>query len=114
VRPVHWLVSIPATVVLIDFAIANQQEVPVVLWPVLDTLLPEWIVVLIGLAGGVLIGAALAWIAGRHVRREGRAKARRIAALEHELRAVEARLEEARGATAPASAALPPAGAARH
>ena len=52
--------------------------------------------------GGLLIAGALAaWIAGRHRRREGRLRGRRIAALERELAATQAGVPGA-GETAPA------------
>lgn len=93
-RLVHWLVTLPVTIVLIDFAVANRQEVPVALWPFAELTLPLWAVVLPALALGLICGVVIAWIGGRRWRREARACGRRVAALESELRAVEARLAE--------------------
>ena len=54
--------------------------------------LPLYLALLGAAVLGVLIGTALTWHAGRSWRREARRRGRRIAALERELAATQARL----------------------
>jgi uncharacterized integral membrane protein len=107
VKLVHWLVTAPLTLLLIDFAVSNLGRVPVSLWPFSDVALaPLWLVVLAALLVGFLFGELVAWINGRHWRREARRRARRIEALERELAATQAKLPAAEHPAAhlPASA----------
>jgi len=86
------------------FAGSNRETVSLAWWPfgfVLE--LPLYLALLGAAVLGVLIGAALAWHAGRSRRRETRRRGRRIAALERELAATQAQLPGA------ATAASPPA-----
>ena len=95
-RPVHWLVTAPLALLLIDFAVSNLERVPVGLWPFSDIVLaPLYLVVLVALLVGFLFGEFVAWINGRHGRREARRRARRIEALERELAATQAKLPAA-------------------
>jgi uncharacterized integral membrane protein len=101
VRAVHWFVTLPLTVVFVDFAISNGQAVKIAFWPLagdLETRL--FLVVLLAMFAGFLIGELVAWIGGRRWRREAREKARRIDALERELVATQALLKsQAAGST---------------
>ena len=82
-----------AAVGLAIFAVSNRESVEVGLWPTPFLVeLPLYLVVLATLLIGFLIGEMAAWIAARHWRREVRRRGRRIAALERELAATQARL----------------------
>ena len=105
-RAVHWFVTLPLIVVLVDFAISNGQAVTITLWP-LPIELPTrlFVVVLLAMLAGFLIGELVAWVSGRRWRRDAREKSRRIEALEHELAATQALLRPS-GSGSPASGAM--------
>lgn len=115
-RLVHWLVTLPVTVVLVVFAISNRQAVNVDFWPlpiVIETRV--FLVVLLALVVGFLVGELVAWLGGRRWRQEARQTARRIAALERELAATQARLKPEVKPTVPSPGRnLTPAGTASH
>jgi uncharacterized integral membrane protein len=86
VKLVHWLVTAPIALVLVVFAVSNRAEVTVTLWP-LPFELQTWLflVVLVALFVGFLIGGFAAWISSLRRRREARQQARRIEMLEREM-----------------------------
>jgi putative membrane protein len=72
------------------FAISNRETVTVGFWPLPFLAdLPLYLLCLLSLLIGGLIGAGAAWIAARRYRRELRSLRRRIAALERELTATQ-------------------------
>ena len=83
---VHWLVTAPIALVLVVFAVSNRAEVTVTLWP-LPFELQTWLflVVLVALFVGFLIGGFVVWIGSLRRRREARQQARRIEMLEREM-----------------------------
>jgi uncharacterized integral membrane protein len=82
--------------ILIVFAISNREGAVVTFWPLPVTVeAPLYLVVLLTLLAGFLVGEFVAWINGRRWRREARARARRIEALERELAATHSRLAAA-------------------
>jgi uncharacterized integral membrane protein len=92
---VFWWLTLIAAAVLVPFAIANRATVPLGLWPfpfMLET--PVYLLVLLTLFAGFVIGAACVWIAGHGLRRELRRRRRRVGALERELAATQARLTD--------------------
>ena len=94
-RAVFWLVTAVAAGVLVPFAITNRAPASLGLWPfpfVLDT--PVYLLVLLTLLAGCIIGGAGAWLAGHRVRRDLRRQRRRVAALERELAATQAQLAD--------------------
>jgi putative membrane protein len=91
--------------ILVLFAISNRETVSLTLWPLPFLVdLPLYLVFFLSLLLGFLIGATTAWIAGSRVRRELRRRRRRIEALERELAATQAELENR---PVPATTALP-------
>jgi uncharacterized integral membrane protein len=101
VRAVHWFVTLPLTVVFVDFAISNGQTVTITLWPLpVEIATRLFLVVLLAMAAGFLIGELVAWLGGRRWRREAREKSRRIEALERELAATQALLKTSSGGAA--------------
>jgi uncharacterized integral membrane protein len=89
---VFWLVTLIVAAVLMPFAITNRATVSLGLWPfpfLLET--PVYLLVLLTLLAGFIMGAACAWIAGYGSRRELRRRRRRVEALERELTATSTR-----------------------
>jgi uncharacterized integral membrane protein len=84
----HWFVTAPLALILILFAVSNRADIVLYFWPLpvaLNTSL--WIVVMVALLIGFLIGEFVAWINGHHWRRQARQKTRRIEELERQLAA---------------------------
>jgi uncharacterized integral membrane protein len=93
VRYLHWLVTGPVTLLLVLFAISNRESVSVTLWPLPTSLDPPlYLVVLVAMLIGFLVGEFVAWVVGRRWRQDARRKGRRIDALERELAATHAQL----------------------
>jgi uncharacterized integral membrane protein len=102
IRLISSLVLLAFAAVCVLFAVLNYQAVPVDL--VVDRLpVPTFLLVLVPLALGVVIGWFLAWLkAGRH-RREKRHERRRARDLEREVQTYKKKDEEAaEGAREPA------------
>lgn len=97
-----WTIMVILAAGLALFAGSNRQVVALAWWPLGYVLeLPLYIALLGAALFGVLIGALAAWNAGRRWRREARRRGRRIAALERELAATQARLPDAAAMPAP-------------
>ena len=89
-RAVLFLVAI----FLILFALSNRSAVSVGFWPLPFLAdVPLYLLCFLCALVGAAVGAARAWFAGGGDRRELRDRRRRIAALERELAATQARLE---------------------
>ncbi len=105
-KPVHWLVTAPIALLLVVFAVSNRETVTVTLWPLpvmLDA--PLYLIVLLVLLVGFLVGQLVAWINGGRWRREARRRSRRIEALERELAATQAQLPKGQPSRLPLVAA---------
>jgi lipopolysaccharide assembly protein A len=88
-----WICIALLAAALALFAGSNREIVALAWWPfgfVFE--LPLYLALLGAVVLGMLVGAAPAWRAGRRWRREARRRGRRIAALERELTATQARL----------------------
>jgi uncharacterized integral membrane protein len=93
VKLIHWLVTLPVTILAVLFAVSNRDGVVVTFWPIPVAIeAPLYLVVLLALVVGFLVGELVAWINGRHHRRHARRRARRIEELERELGATQAKL----------------------
>ncbi|MGH7087347.1 MAG: lipopolysaccharide assembly protein LapA domain-containing protein [Stellaceae bacterium] len=95
----YWIVAVALAAAAALFAVSNRQSVSVGFWPLPARELPLYLVVLLALLAGFLLGEFVAWVNGGRTRRLSRERARRIAALERELAATQAM-------TTPAAAAL--------
>jgi lipopolysaccharide assembly protein A len=97
------VVILVGAVFLVLFAVSNRATVSLALWPLPFLVdLPIYLLFFLSLLIGALIGVSAAWISGRR-RRELQRRRRRIEALERELAATQARLEnraESVGSTA--------------
>lgn len=82
----RWIIGLPVTIVLVVFAVANRQIVPVDLYPLpVMAELPVYLVVLGALLTGFVLGLFAAWIAGHRHRSQARAESRRASRLEREV-----------------------------
>ena len=78
---------------LILFAVSNRDTVSVAFWPLPFLVdMPLYLLCVLSLVIGTLIGVATAWMAGHGRRRELRARRRRIEALERELTATQSQI----------------------
>lgn len=85
-RYIAWTITLPILVVAAVFAISNRQPLPVRLWPLpQEMLLPGYLVVLLPLAAGLLIGGAVVWLGSVKYRRLSRRRGTRLRALNREL-----------------------------
>ncbi len=99
----RFLLAVPFLVVLVAFALSNQQPVAVGLWPFEGSLqVPLSIAVLVAMGGSFFTGALLLWFSAVNARR----RARRA---ERKLQRLDAEILDLRGRLAQASASPPPA-----
>ena len=97
-KAVYWAVTLVAAALLIPFALSNREPVSLGFWPLPFLIeLPLYLLILLSLLAGYVIGATAAWIARRHLRRELRRRRRRVEALERELVATRSQLEDQAG-----------------
>jgi len=88
----RWLLIAPLLIVLILFALSNQQPVAVSLWPFdLTWQAPLATVVLLFAAFAFLLGAFVSWAAGGPARRRARTRIREGEAAQAELNQLRAR-----------------------
>jgi uncharacterized integral membrane protein len=95
VRIFYRAVLVAIGIFLILFAVSNRQTVSVEFWPLPFLAdVPLYLLCFFSLLIGALIGSVAAWMAGHRNRRELGARRRRIEALERELTATQAQLED--------------------
>lgn len=91
----RWVAILVAAGLLIPFALSNREPVLLGLWPLPFLVdLPLYLLVLMVLLAGFVIGAAATWIAGRRIRRELRRRRRRVEVLERELVMARSQVED--------------------
>ncbi|HEY3909175.1 MAG TPA: lipopolysaccharide assembly protein LapA domain-containing protein [Stellaceae bacterium] len=92
-RALYWVPILVIAAVLSLFAVSNREPVSLGLWPLPYLAnVPLYLAVFIALLGGLVVGAAAAWVRGERCRREVRRCRRRNEALARELAATQARL----------------------
>jgi uncharacterized integral membrane protein len=102
VRILYRAVLVAIALFLILFAVSNRQTVSVGFWPLPFLAdVPLYLLCFLSLLIGALIGSVAAWMAGHRKRRELGARRRRIEALERELTATQAQLEDHPAAAKP-------------
>jgi lipopolysaccharide assembly protein A len=92
VRLVYWLAALMVALTVAVIAANNGERVQVILWPFLTLEAPLYLVALLPLLLGFLMGALIAWVGGRQGRRAARRRERHIESLERELDARQAQL----------------------
>jgi uncharacterized integral membrane protein len=101
------LLAILGAVVLVAFAVGNRGLVSVSLWPTPFALeLPLWVVLMLGLFAGAVLGGLASWLGGWRRRAEAGRWRRRAERLEREQAA--RKREEEQALRARAAAAVPP------
>lgn len=95
-RQLGWIVGGVIAVAAIVFAIRNNAEQSVDLWPLPFIVeLPLYALVLLAIAVGFVFGTALTWISEGKWRRLARRRKRQIAALDREIAALKPDTPEA-------------------
>ncbi len=100
-KRVGGILALPLALLLVVFAVANRHEVRLELWPLPFALdLPAYLLVFLSALAGLMLGAAVTWLAGARSRRRARSERRRAEALERQLAEVNQRqLAEVKGPT---------------
>ncbi len=87
------IVGIPLLIVLLLFALSNQQDVRLALWPTDFTLqAPIAIAILAAAAAAFIIGALFTWLGGMGQRRRARRAEDTVRLLEGQIAALKSRL----------------------
>ncbi|MDF2094663.1 LapA family protein [Aquibaculum arenosum] len=85
-RRLSWIITIPLLVIAVVFAVVNRQPVAVQLWPFEITLqAPLFLVVLLAIFVGFVLGGIASWLAAGRKRRAQRDERERLRRLEHEV-----------------------------
>lgn len=93
-RLTFWLAGVPLLLIGAFFAVANREIIAVDLWPLAGRVNVPLFAALVGaLYLGFLLGAVVAWWAGRHTRSRAREARRRLLRLESENARLSARME---------------------
>jgi uncharacterized integral membrane protein len=96
VRILSWIVTAPIVILVVLFAVSNRDEITLRLLPFpFEKTLPIWLLTLIELFVGFLLGAIVTWIGDRRRRRETRLLTRRVTELEQSLAAAQKQAGEA-------------------
>jgi uncharacterized integral membrane protein len=109
VKRLSWIVTLPVTLVVVVFAVANRDEVAINLWPTgLILAIPFFAVVLGVFLAGFLVGAAVMWLSRSKGRNQARRLRYRVEELERELNRLrrQADVAKAGAAETPAVARL--------
>lgn len=81
-----WILTLPLTLVIIVFAVANRHFVPLDLWPFeVAVEAPVFVLVLGSMLIGFLAGALVMWLSGGKQRRQARAARGQVAKLERQV-----------------------------
>lgn len=86
-KRLSWIISIPLLIIGVVFAVVNRQDVDVLIWPFgIQLQAPLFLVILLALFLGFLIGGLLAWFSAHAARRrEKRQQNEKLRALERQL-----------------------------
>jgi uncharacterized integral membrane protein len=96
VRILSWIVTAPIVILVVLFAVSNLEPITLRLRPFPSELtIPLWLLTLVQLFVGFLLGAIVTWIGDRRRRRETRLLVRRVSELEQSLAAAQKQAGEA-------------------
>jgi|SRR6185437_1759279 len=105
VRILSWIVAAPIVILVVLFAVSNLDSITLRLKPFpFEWSPPIWLLTLIQLFVGFLLGAIVTWICDRPRRRQSRLLSRRTAELEQSLAEAEKKLAAARAQQVPTAA----------
>ena len=100
------IVTLPITVGVVLFAVSNRNIVEVQFWPLPGTLdLPLYVIGLVTMVVGFLIGGMIAWLGASESRHRARVAERDIRNLETKLSDAQSETEKARAVAPPAKIA---------
>ena len=104
-----WLLTLPATVVVVIFAVSNHAPVTLDFWPLPLFLDVPVIALIFGcVVAGFFAGAVTMWVSGARRRRQARADRREVGELKREVQRLQQRhIEQTRGADAAAPTPVP-------
>ena len=92
-RLLTWLIGVIVAIATVLFAVSNRAPVMITVWPFPFALdLGLYIIVLISVFAGFLVGALVTWFSGGKHRRRVRKQRAEIRALEGELSDARARI----------------------
>jgi len=73
VRRLAWILTLPVTVAVVVFAVANRQDIDINLWPMEETVsYPLFLLVLGTLVFGFVLGALIMWLSEGRLRDRAR------------------------------------------
>ncbi|HEY5208462.1 MAG TPA: LapA family protein [Stellaceae bacterium] len=88
-RFVYWFITALIALVVVVFAVSNRAAVGLSFFPLpAEIQAPLYLVVIVALVVGFLVGALTAWINGGKRRREARDLRRRLDRVQHDLDAL--------------------------
>ena len=100
------IVTLPITVGVVLFAVSNRNIVEVQFWPLPGTLdLPLYVIGLVTMVVGFLIGGVIAWLGAGESRHRARMAERDIHSLETKLSDTQSETKKARTVAPPATIA---------
>ncbi|MCZ4281392.1 LapA family protein [Kiloniella laminariae] len=68
-----WVLTAPITLAILVFAVSNREDVTLEIWPFgIQLQYPLYLIILISLGVGLLIGALLAWLSAGTSRKKAR------------------------------------------
>lgn len=108
-RRLSWIITLPATLLIVVFVLSNRQVVEIDVWPLeLSLAGPLYLVMLLSLLLGFTIGAAAMWVSAGASRKRARRAERQVRELEAEAARLRREVERSQAAEAPTSGATPP------
>lgn len=104
-KRLSWIISIPLLLIGVVFAVVNRQNVDVLIWPFgIELQAPLFLVILLALFLGFLIGGLLVWVSTQATqRRQKRQQNEKLRALERQIED----LRRGRESPPPTSSRLP-------
>jgi len=86
VRRLSWIVTLPLMLIGVVFAVVNRQAVEVRLWPLeIELQAPLFVVVLLAVFVGFVLGGVATWFAAGRRRRVAREEHHRLRQLEQQV-----------------------------
>lgn len=111
-KRISWIISIPATVLIVVFVLSNRQIVEIDVWPLeLSLAGPLYLVMILALVLGFVIGVAAMWVSAGSSRKRARQAERQVRSLDAEVARLKREQERtsASASPAPVATALPKA-----
>ena len=98
-----WIITLPLAVLVIVFSVNNIADMPVDLWPFgIVATWPTYLVVLLSILFGFIVGATVMWFSGHGSRQDARRRRAEARRLSRELESL--RENSQKQAAAPATA----------